>query len=106
MNRWDELSLKEKNTLLGIYASKGYNDLASIISHYNSYGNGGSLYHKYQTGGPDDPPDSVNTFRQLLPVDITYDEAQDWIQNWLEKRKPQLRDNYLNSRSDLKKLSD
>ena len=43
MNRWDELSLKEKNTLLGIYASKGYNDLASIISHYNSYGDGGKI---------------------------------------------------------------
>ena len=47
-NRWARLSQSEKAELLGIYASKGYNDLASIIAHYNScggnlHGNGGPV---------------------------------------------------------------
>lgn len=42
-SRWEQLSLREKAQLLGIYASKGYNDLASIISHYNSFATGGSI---------------------------------------------------------------
>lgn len=46
MNRWDNLSLQEKNQLLGIYASKGYTDLASIISHYNTFQDGGSVDNK------------------------------------------------------------
>lgn len=37
-NRWARLSQSEKAELLGIYASKGYHDLASIIAHYNSCG--------------------------------------------------------------------
>lgn len=41
-NRWARLSQSEKAELLGIYASKGYNDLAKIISHYNACG--GKLY--------------------------------------------------------------
>lgn len=74
MNRWDELSLKEKNTLLGIYVSKGYNDLASIISHYNSFATGGRVDNH-----PTDPvlkgrqPKAnfyqrlLNPFRQTMP---------------------------------------
>ena len=42
-NRWNNLSMSEKNQLLGIYVSKGYTDLASIISHYNSYATGGQM---------------------------------------------------------------
>lgn len=45
MDRWGQLNLQQKNQLLGIYASKGYTDLASIISHYNSFQEGGSLGH-------------------------------------------------------------
>ena len=41
-NRWARLSQSEKAELLGIYASKGYHDLANIIAHYNSCG--GKLY--------------------------------------------------------------
>ena len=37
-NRWARLSQNEKAELLGIYTSMGYNDLASIIAHYNSCG--------------------------------------------------------------------
>jgi len=37
-NRWARLSQSEKAELLGIYTSMGYNDLASIIAHYNSCG--------------------------------------------------------------------
>lgn len=37
-NRWARLSQSEKAELLGIYISMGYNDLASIIAHYNSCG--------------------------------------------------------------------
>ncbi len=46
-NRWARLSQSEKAELLGIYASKGYHDLASIIAHYNSCG--GELH---ASGGP------------------------------------------------------
>lgn len=48
-NRWARLSQSEKAELLGIYASKGYNDLASIIAHYNACG--GKLK---ADGGPED----------------------------------------------------
>ena len=41
-NRWAQLSQGEKAELLGIYTRQGYNDLASIIAHYNSCG--GKLY--------------------------------------------------------------
>lgn len=41
--RWGQLGLKEKNVLLGIYASKRYTDLASIINHYNTFQAGGKL---------------------------------------------------------------
>lgn len=37
-NRWAQLSQGEKAELLGIYTRAGYNDLASIIAHYNSCG--------------------------------------------------------------------
>lgn len=43
MDRWGQLNLQQKNQLLGIYASKGYTDLASIISHYNSFQAGGTI---------------------------------------------------------------
>lgn len=43
MNRWDTLTMSEKNQLLGIYASKGYNNLANIIAHYNSFAEGGNV---------------------------------------------------------------
>lgn len=42
-NRWNKLSMSEKSQLMGIYASKGYTDLASIIAHYNSFATGGAL---------------------------------------------------------------
>lgn len=51
-DRWSQLSLKEKAQLLGIYASKGYTDLASIVAHYNAAG--GSL---------DKPP-----YKELYPA--------------------------------------
>lgn len=47
-NRWARLSQSEKAELLGIYASKGYHDLANIIAHYNSCG--GKLHGD---GGPE-----------------------------------------------------
>lgn len=43
MDRWGQLNLQQKNQLLGIYASKGYTDLASIINHYNTFQAGGRL---------------------------------------------------------------
>lgn len=43
-NRWARLSQSEKAELLGIYTAHGYNDLAEIISHYNTYAEGGRLY--------------------------------------------------------------
>ena len=43
MDRWGNLNMQQKAQLLGIYASKGYTDLASIINHYNSYQDGGRL---------------------------------------------------------------
>lgn len=46
MNRWDTLTMGEKNQLLGIYASKGYNNLANIIAHYNSFAEGGNVDSK------------------------------------------------------------
>ena len=43
MDRWGNLNMQQKNQLLGIYASKGYTDLASIINHYNTFQAGGRL---------------------------------------------------------------
>lgn len=43
MNRWGNLNMEQKAQLLGIYASKGYTDLASIINHYNTFQAGGRL---------------------------------------------------------------
>ena len=43
MDRWDNLNMQQKAQLLGIYASKGYTDLASIINHYNTFQTGGRL---------------------------------------------------------------
>ena len=48
MNKWDELSMAEKNQLIGIYVSKGYRDLAAITAHYNSFAEGGL----FGPGGP------------------------------------------------------
>ena len=69
-NRWNNLSMSEKNQLLGIYVSKGYTDLASIISHYNSFAEGGDL---------GDPPNNKSKTSLLdtekvynrLPADAT-----------------------------------
>lgn len=36
--------MQQKAQLLGIYASKGYTDLASIINHYNTFQAGGNLH--------------------------------------------------------------
>jgi hypothetical protein len=82
MNRWDELSLREKSQLLGIYASKGYNDLASIISHYNSFAAGG---HLYQDGG-----DDIAFTRELKPINIIADapEGVKTARRMLELEKP------------------
>ena len=41
MDRWGQLNLQQKNQLFGIYASKGYTDLVSIINHYNTFQEGG-----------------------------------------------------------------
>lgn len=43
MDRWGNLNMQQKAQLLGIYASKGYTDLASIINHYNTFQAGGRL---------------------------------------------------------------
>ena len=43
MDRWGNLNMQQKAQLLGIYASKGYTDLASIINHYNTFQTGGRL---------------------------------------------------------------
>lgn len=43
MDRWGNLNMQQKAQLLGIYASKGYTDLASIINHYNTFQAGGKL---------------------------------------------------------------
>ena len=43
MDRWDNLNMSQKAQLIGIYASKGYTDLASIINHYNTFQAGGKL---------------------------------------------------------------
>lgn len=43
MDRWGNLNMQQKARLLGIYASKGYTDLASIINHYNTFQAGGKL---------------------------------------------------------------
>lgn len=64
MNRWDELSLKEKSQLLGIYVSKGYSDLASIINHYNSYQVGGPIRSK--------TPNFVQRFNEGNKRDIPF----------------------------------
>jgi len=43
MDRWGNLNMQQKAQLLGIYASKGYTDLASIINHYNTFQAGGPI---------------------------------------------------------------
>ena len=43
MDRWGNLNMQQKAQLLGIYASKGYTDLASIINHYNTFQAGGTI---------------------------------------------------------------
>lgn len=43
MDRWGNLNMQQKAQLLGIYVSKGYTNLASIINHYNTFQEGGSL---------------------------------------------------------------
>ena len=77
-NRWARLSQSEKAELLGIYASKGYHDLANIIAHYNSCG--GKLY---PDGGPENglfTPNKQQLPKELIPEvpmkvgDFGYDE--------------------------------
>ena len=63
-NRWARLSQSEKAELLGIYASKGYHDLASIIAHYNSCG--GKLHGD---GGPENG--LFTPKKQQLPKELT-----------------------------------
>lgn len=46
MDRWGNLNMQQKAQLLGIYASKGYTDLASIINHYNAFQDGGPTNNK------------------------------------------------------------
>lgn len=41
MNKWDELSLLDKNNLMKTYIGKGIKDLSSIKNHYNSFSDGG-----------------------------------------------------------------
>jgi hypothetical protein len=74
MNRWDDLSLQEKNQLLGIYASKGYTDLASIISHYNTFQAGGYVNEKDPVLKDRKP--KANFYQRLL------DANRQTIPNW------------------------
>ena len=70
-NRWDNLSMSEKNQLLGIYASKGYTDLASIINHYNSFATGGQMN---TDGSKEDKNNKTYRTKQpLQEVNITTD---------------------------------
>lgn len=47
-NRYAQLSQQEKAELFGIYAARGYTDLASIIADYNSYAEGGPVTNTAQ----------------------------------------------------------
>ena len=94
-NRWSQLSMSEKAQLLGIYASKGYTDLASIISHYNSFAKGGQI----NTDGPEDPPTPVqyvnpkgSTYPSYNPPYSDVDDTT-WLKWWFNNRQNQLRNN-------------
>ena len=50
-NRWAQLSQNEKAELLGIYTRAGYNDLASIVAHYNEFSSGGGIHIKPENRG-------------------------------------------------------
>lgn len=68
MNKWDELSMAEKNQLIGIYVSKGYRDLAAITAHYNSFAEGGRM---------DNPPDKDPVLKDRKPQANFYQRLLD-----------------------------
>lgn len=52
MDRWSQLSLKDKSDLMSLYIQNGISSLEEIKNHYNSFANGGQM----NTDGSDDPP--------------------------------------------------
>lgn len=72
MDRWSQLNMQQKNQLFGIYASKGYTDLASIINHYNSFAAGGSL--------PDHDPNNPYHYHNAKGEKIVI-TPEDWEAN-------------------------
>ncbi len=41
MSKWNELTISQRNELLGIYAKQGYKNLNAIKQHYNQFADGG-----------------------------------------------------------------
>lgn len=72
MSKWNELTMSQRNELLGIYAKQGYKNLNAIKQHYNQFADGGN---KTNLAVPTQQRDAVQSYtpreqvkaRQLTP---------------------------------------
>lgn len=71
MDRWSQLSLKDKSDLMSLYIKNGISSLEEIRKHYNSFNTGD---HLYQDGGPVSKkiPNFVQRFNEGNKRDIPF----------------------------------